>query len=146
MSDTSANVPDEPASATAAPDAAKPIKHRRYRSGTAGWHMSRESVSISITDVAQWTEKECHDFLVEVRFGSLNNVRCPHCGASLPEIGMANFSFNKPAGACPTPRERASRTSRRRCRTRRRPGPSASQLTLMLARLITAFQFSCSSR
>ena len=26
---------------------------------------------------------------------------CPHCGASLPEMGMADFSFNKPAGACP---------------------------------------------
>ena len=27
---------------------------------------------------------------------------CPHCGAPVPELGMANFSFNKPAGACPT--------------------------------------------
>jgi excinuclease ABC subunit A len=27
---------------------------------------------------------------------------CPHCGAALPEMGMADFSFNKPAGACPT--------------------------------------------
>lgn len=27
---------------------------------------------------------------------------CPHCGAAIPEIGMASFSFNKPAGACPT--------------------------------------------
>ncbi len=27
---------------------------------------------------------------------------CPHCGAPIPEISMANFSFNKPAGACPT--------------------------------------------
>jgi excinuclease ABC subunit A len=27
---------------------------------------------------------------------------CPHCGAPLPEMGMGNFSFNKPAGACPT--------------------------------------------
>ncbi len=26
---------------------------------------------------------------------------CPHCSAPIPEIGMANFSFNKPAGACP---------------------------------------------
>ena len=26
---------------------------------------------------------------------------CPHCGAFVPEMGMANFSFNKPAGACP---------------------------------------------
>ena len=27
---------------------------------------------------------------------------CPHCGTAIPEIGMAHFSFNKPAGACPT--------------------------------------------
>jgi len=26
---------------------------------------------------------------------------CPHCGAAIPELGMANFSFNKPDGACP---------------------------------------------
>ncbi|MAT44101.1 MAG: excinuclease ABC subunit A [Anaerolineaceae bacterium] len=30
------------------------------------------------------------------------SIPCPHCGAALPEMGMANFSFNKPAGACPT--------------------------------------------
>ncbi|MBN1310315.1 MAG: excinuclease ABC subunit UvrA [Anaerolineae bacterium] len=27
---------------------------------------------------------------------------CPHCGAAIAEIDMAFFSFNKPAGACPT--------------------------------------------
>jgi excinuclease ABC subunit A len=27
---------------------------------------------------------------------------CPHCGVPVPELGMAHFSFNKPAGACPT--------------------------------------------
>jgi excinuclease ABC subunit A len=27
---------------------------------------------------------------------------CPHCAAPIPEMGMANFSFNKPDGACPT--------------------------------------------
>src|SRR5579884_1982568 len=27
---------------------------------------------------------------------------CPHCGTPIPQISMANFSFNKPAGACPT--------------------------------------------
>src|SRR5512146_791214 len=27
---------------------------------------------------------------------------CPHCGAQVPVMGMADFSFNKPAGACPT--------------------------------------------
>jgi len=29
-------------------------------------------------------------------------ITCPECGASLPELGMANFSFNKPDGACQT--------------------------------------------
>ena len=27
---------------------------------------------------------------------------CPHCGQPVAELNMANFSFNKPAGACPT--------------------------------------------
>ncbi len=27
---------------------------------------------------------------------------CPNCGAPVPEISMAHFSFNKPEGACPT--------------------------------------------
>ena len=27
---------------------------------------------------------------------------CPHCGSPVPEFSMANFSFNKPDGACPT--------------------------------------------
>ncbi len=29
------------------------------------------------------------------------SIACPNCGAFLPEMGMAFFSFNKPAGACP---------------------------------------------
>jgi excinuclease ABC subunit A len=28
-------------------------------------------------------------------------ISCPNCAAPLPEMGMAFFSFNKPAGACP---------------------------------------------
>ena len=31
-----------------------------------------------------------------------NTYPCPNCGAPAPEMGMAHFSFNKPAGACPT--------------------------------------------
>lgn len=27
---------------------------------------------------------------------------CPHCGAPIPELSMAHFSFNKAEGACPT--------------------------------------------
>jgi excinuclease ABC subunit A len=29
------------------------------------------------------------------------NISCPNCGAPMPEMSMAFFSFNKPAGACP---------------------------------------------
>jgi excinuclease ABC subunit A len=29
-------------------------------------------------------------------------VPCPQCGTPVPEMVMGNFSFNKPAGACPT--------------------------------------------
>ncbi|HSL44784.1 MAG TPA: excinuclease ABC subunit UvrA [Anaerolineales bacterium] len=29
-------------------------------------------------------------------------VLCPHCAARLPALSMTSFSFNKPAGACPT--------------------------------------------
>ena len=31
-----------------------------------------------------------------------NTYPCPNCGAPAPEMSMAHFSFNKPAGACPT--------------------------------------------
>ena len=34
--------------------------------------------------------------------GSEESFPCPNCGSPVPEIGMANFSFNKPEGACPT--------------------------------------------
>ncbi|MFI1360617.1 excinuclease ABC subunit UvrA [Streptomyces sp. NPDC020898] len=30
------------------------------------------------------------------------SVACPHCSAAVPELVMGSFSFNKPAGACPT--------------------------------------------
>jgi excinuclease ABC subunit A len=41
---------------------------------------------------------EDEDELIEMG----NGITCPDCGASLPEMSMAFFSFNKPAGACPT--------------------------------------------
>ncbi|MGB7538575.1 MAG: excinuclease ABC subunit UvrA [Anaerolineales bacterium] len=34
--------------------------------------------------------------------GSEAAADCPHCGKPVPGIGMANFSFNKPEGACGT--------------------------------------------
>lgn len=57
-----------------------PSKPQRYRSGTAGWHMSRESVTISVQDVARWDEKKCIEYFVEARFGGWDTVSCPHCG------------------------------------------------------------------
>jgi excinuclease ABC subunit A len=30
------------------------------------------------------------------------SVPCPHCSAPVPELVMGSFSFNKPAGACPS--------------------------------------------
>lgn len=30
------------------------------------------------------------------------NTACPHCSAPVPELVMGSFSFNKPAGACPS--------------------------------------------
>lgn len=62
--------------------ASKADKSKRRRSGTAEWHMSRESVSLSVPEVFKWTDKQCLDFLVEVRFGSWDSVGCPHCGTT----------------------------------------------------------------
>lgn len=59
-----------------------PIKRRQARgpSGTAKWHMSREAVSLSLPEIVGWSDSQCHEFLVEVRFGSRDTVSCPHCG------------------------------------------------------------------
>ena len=53
---------------------------RRPPSEAAKWHMSRQAVDLSVPEVQRWTEAQCHEFLVEVRFGNRNNVSCPHCG------------------------------------------------------------------
>ncbi len=42
------------------------------------------------------------ELLDETDESSDSTYPCPHCGAPIPEMGMANFSFNKPDGACPT--------------------------------------------
>jgi transposase-like protein len=42
--------------------------------------MSREAVDLSVPDIQGWTEAQCHEYLVEVRFGSRETVSCPHCG------------------------------------------------------------------
>ena len=57
----------------------KAVKKRR-RSGTAAWHMSMDAVSVSIPEIARWTDKQCLDYLVQVRFGAWDTISCPHCG------------------------------------------------------------------
>lgn len=42
------------------------------------------------------------DWMDEEDGGSEGRFPCPHCGTLIAEMGMANFSFNKPAGACAT--------------------------------------------
>ena len=60
--------------------ATEKTQKRRRRSGTAAWHMSMQAVDLSVPEVAAWTDRQCLDFLVEVRFGSWTTVGCPHCG------------------------------------------------------------------
>ena len=56
------------------------------------------------TSFAEWdTETGPADVTAEDdSMDSEETFPCPHCGALIPEIGMAYFSFNKPEGACPT--------------------------------------------
>lgn len=56
-------------------------KPKRRRSGTAAWHMSKQAVTLAGPEVVKWSDRECLDFLVQVRFGSMKTVCCPHCGS-----------------------------------------------------------------
>ncbi|MBI4926424.1 MAG: ABC-ATPase UvrA, partial [Anaerolineae bacterium] len=47
-------------------------------------------------------ESGSEDWQEESDEASDSSFPCPHCGKAVPEMGMVNFSFNKPAGACPT--------------------------------------------
>ncbi|HZU86184.1 MAG TPA: excinuclease ABC subunit UvrA [Anaerolineaceae bacterium] len=48
------------------------------------------------------TDISDEDWQTDSDDGPEETFPCPHCGAPVPEMGMANFSFNKPDGACPT--------------------------------------------
>ncbi|MGH2498231.1 MAG: ABC-ATPase UvrA, partial [Ktedonobacteraceae bacterium] len=48
---------------------------------------------------AEWESESSAD---DDAAASEETFPCPHCGAPVPEISMAHFSFNKPDGACPT--------------------------------------------
>ncbi len=51
----------------------------RYRSGTAQWHMSKRAVDRAVPDVLKWSEDDCIEYIIKVRFGSRKTVACAHC-------------------------------------------------------------------
>jgi excinuclease ABC subunit A len=54
--------------------------------------------SHNVTGVEMWDDDSASD----PGEAAEETYHCPHCGAAVPELGMAHFSFNKPDGACPT--------------------------------------------
>ncbi|QDJ13229.1 excinuclease ABC subunit A [Mergibacter septicus] len=53
-------------------------------------------LSGGIAIVADMEDKEAEELMFSANFA------CPHCGYSVPELEPRIFSFNNPAGACPT--------------------------------------------
>jgi len=61
--------------------------------------------SYDVPDADSWSDEApegAPGSAPEQTFDDGPTVPCPHCGAPIPELSMAHFSFNKPAGACPT--------------------------------------------
>jgi excinuclease ABC subunit A len=67
------------------------IQQRLAESLETGLHLSGGTIRISFMDDPNQPE-----LVFSARFA------CPHCGYSLPELEPRLFSFNNPAGACPT--------------------------------------------
>ncbi|MDY7078615.1 MAG: excinuclease ABC subunit UvrA [Chloroflexota bacterium] len=57
--------------------------------------------SYDVGDVGRWDD-EPNGHEPDAAFDGGDTYPCRNCGAPMPELGMAHFSFNKPAGACPT--------------------------------------------
>lgn len=82
---------------------------RRPPSEAAKWHMSRQAVDLSVPEVQRWTEAQCHEFLVEVRFGNRSNVSClaraagpplsPRTGLPVPAARQAPARQTRPCPA-----------------------------------------------
>ena len=53
---------------------------RRRPSEASRWHMSRQAVNLSLTEIQAMTEADCHEYFVKLHFGSRETVRCAHCG------------------------------------------------------------------
>lgn len=52
----------------------------RQRTGTAGFHMSREAVDFGYDDLDKLTPKEAVLFTADLVWGSTTEMPCPHCG------------------------------------------------------------------
>jgi excinuclease ABC subunit A len=57
----------------------------------------------SRADIDLWDDDEGQQFIgiSDVAAEQAGTVKCAKCGTLLPELTMADFSFNKPNGACP---------------------------------------------
>lgn len=53
---------------------------KRKVSGTSRWYLSKKAVDISVHEIAGWSDDQCRDFLIKVRWGSDRYISCPHCG------------------------------------------------------------------
>ena len=62
---------------------------------------SFENENVEVGDLWE-SEDESQTFQDQEKNAGYGRVVCPECGTSLPELIMADFSFNKPNGACPT--------------------------------------------
>ena len=52
---------------------------KRPSSDATRWHMSKDAVDRSVTDISKWTDLQCVRHMAEVRWGSFKRVVCPHC-------------------------------------------------------------------
>ena len=56
--------------------------------------------SYDVDAIGAWDDEPTENGVSEAAEPS-ETYPCPNCGARVPQLGMAHFSFNKPAGACP---------------------------------------------
>ncbi|MFO1414910.1 MAG: IS1595 family transposase [Burkholderiales bacterium] len=82
-------------------------KRKRRKSGTAKRHLAASAVDTSVREILAWSDRECLDFLVKVRFGSWKTVICPHCGT----IGKHAWKKNEKRWRCTGCRSSFSITS-----------------------------------
>ncbi|RPI29067.1 MAG: ABC-ATPase UvrA, partial [Chloroflexota bacterium] len=57
--------------------------------------------SYDVSGDISWDDEGSDGEPEQAGFEDVQTYPCPNCGAPIPEMIMGNFSFNKPAGACP---------------------------------------------